>query len=337
MKNKLSTKWIVLIIVLAALALALILTHFITDWLWFAELGYVAVFLKKLLTELTYGLPAFVIITALCYLYLLSIKRAYYKKIGGYLRSEPEKKVNLSALGLSALFGLITGFRVANRLWFQILEYFNSTDFGITDPIFGRDVAFYIFKLEFWQKINGMLIYIVIGFAVVNLLYYLVLLHLRKPQFYEQISDEEYQAYQKAYAEYEVKKAQWQQQQRTMNGAPGGGMFGGIFGNMAGAAGAPTPPPKPAGNTVFSKEAMSKLLSVAELQFKVLGVIFFLMVALHFFLQQFTLLYSDSSSVVYGAGFTDINVTLWQYRLLMVLAVAAAVFTSRNRHCRYQS
>ena len=328
MKKKLSTKWTVLIVVLAVLALAVALTHFITDWLWFGELGYVSVFLKKLVTELVYGLPAFAVITALCYLYLMSMKRAYYKKIGGYLRSEPESKVNRAALGISALFGLITGFRVANRLWFQILQFFNSTDFSIADPVFGKDVSFYIFRLEFWQKINGMLIYIVLGFAVVNVLFYLVLLRLRKPQFYEQVSDEEYQAYQEAYAEYEVKKARWQQEQRNTANSMGpgpGGLFGSLFGNMANQAGAPTPPPKPGGQTLFSKEALDKLLSVAGFQFKVLGVIFFLMVSLHFYLKQFTLLYSDSSSVVYGAGFTDINVTLWQYRLLMVLALAAAV------------
>lgn len=331
MKKKLSTKWTVLIIILVVLALAVALTRFITDWLWFAELGYVSVFLKKLTTELLYGLPAFLIITALCYLYLMGMKRNYYKKIGGYLRSEPEKKVNLSALGLSALFGLITGFRVANRLWFQILQFFNSTDFNIADPVFAKDVSFYIFRLEFWQKINGMLIYIVLGFAVVNVLFYLVLLRLRKPQFYEQVSDEEYQAYQEAYAEYEAKRAQWQQEQRNVNNAMGPGA-GGIFGSLFGGGGnpfagkdAPQPPPKPAGQTLFSREALDKLLSVAGFQFKVLGVIFFLMVSLHFYLRQFTLLYSDSSSIVYGAGFTDINVTLWQYRLLMVLAIAAAV------------
>ena len=330
MKKKLPTKWVIAAIVLVVLAVVAALTRFITDWLWFAELGYVSVFLKKIVTELVYGLPAFLIITALCYLYLLSMKRAYYKKIGGYLRTEPEKKVNQAALGLSALFGLITGFRVANRLWFQILQFFNSTDFNIADPVFAKDVSFYIFRLEFWQKINGMLIYIVLGFAVVNVLFYLSLLKLRKPQFYEQVSDEEYQAYQEAYAEYEAKRARWQQEQRNMGGqglgGPGlGGFVGSLFGNLGG-EGAPTPPEKPAGQTLFSKEALEKLLSVAGFQFKVLGVIFFLMVSLHFFLKQFTLLYSDSSSIVYGAGFTDINVTLWQYRLLMVLAIAAAVF-----------
>ena len=320
-----------LLIAVAVLAVTALLTRFLTDWLWFAELGYVSVFLKQLLTMLEYGVPSFIVITLVCYLYLLGIKKAYYKKIGGYSRTEPEKRVNLAALGLSGLFGLVTGFRVASRLWFEILEFVNSTNFNIIDPIFSKDVSFYIFQLSFWQQINGTLVYVLLGFVLVNVIYYVILLNLRKPQFYEQISDEEYQAYQQAYAEYEIKRAKWKQQQgpgadKGLFGDILGGLTGGM-GNMGGGmAGAPTPPPKPGGGaTLFSKESLSKLRSIAGLQFKILGVLLFLMVGLHFFLQQFTLLYSNGSSIVYGAGFTDINVTLWGYRLLMVLSLAGAV------------
>ena len=45
------------------------------------------------------------------------------------------------------------------------------------------------------------------------------------------------------------------------------------------------------------------------------------MLALHFFLKQFSLLYTDSIGVVYGAGFADINVTLWVYRLLTAVSL----------------
>ncbi len=48
------------------------------------------------------------------------------------------------------------------------------------------------------------------------------------------------------------------------------------------------------------------------------------MVGINFFLKQFDLLYGHTGAV-YGAGFTDVNITLWMYRILMVLSVAAAV------------
>jgi len=48
------------------------------------------------------------------------------------------------------------------------------------------------------------------------------------------------------------------------------------------------------------------------------------MVGSNFFLRQYELLYSHTG-VLYGAGFTDINVTLWVYRAMMVLSVCAAI------------
>ncbi|NLT47030.1 MAG: UPF0182 family protein, partial [Clostridiales bacterium] len=55
-----------------------------------------------------------------------------------------------------------------------------------------------------------------------------------------------------------------------------------------------------------------------------LSVIFFLMVGVNFWLKQYQLLYSGTG-VLYGAGFTDINVTLWVYRALIALSLVAAV------------
>ena len=55
-----------------------------------------------------------------------------------------------------------------------------------------------------------------------------------------------------------------------------------------------------------------------------MGVVFFIMIALNFFLKQFDLLHAHTGAV-YGAGFTDVNVTLWVYRALVVLALFGAV------------
>ena len=49
------------------------------------------------------------------------------------------------------------------------------------------------------------------------------------------------------------------------------------------------------------------------------------MLGLNFFLQQFDLLHTHTGAV-YGAGFTDVNVTLWKLRILCVLSVLAAIF-----------
>ena len=237
------------------------------------------------------------------------MKKGYYKKIGGYESLEPEKKVNRAALILSAIFGLIAAIPVANKLWFQMLQFANSTDFNIADPIFGYDVSFYIFKLEFISEINNILIPIIIGFAVLNIIFYLLLFRYRKPYFLDEVEPPR------------------QERQQEQNNNPFGQFFGGgqggqspfggqgMFGSMMGNG----------GGSRLNKDTLSRLVGIAGRQFRVLGVLLFLMIALHYFLKQFTLLYTTSSGVVYGAGFTDINITLWVYRILIVLSLVAAV------------
>ena len=265
--------------IILALILFFALVEFFTNLLWFKELGYINVFFKELVTQLEFGIPTFLVVSLLCYFYLMAIKKNYYNRLGACSRVSPERTINWIARGLSLAFGLVAAILVAGQMWFQLLQFTNSTDFSIIDPIFHKDVSFYIFKLEFWQRLNRALIGLVIGFAIVNFLYYLVLLSKRRPYFFDQ-----------------------------QPGDTTGGPFGSV-----------NPGPRVNRNTVDS------LLKVAGTQLVVLGVLFFLLLALHFYLKQFSLLYSSSSGVVYGAGFTDIHVTVWVYRLQIALSLAGAI------------
>jgi uncharacterized membrane protein (UPF0182 family) len=53
------------------------------------------------------------------------------------------KIIFFASLVLSFIFSLL----FTEVFWYRILEYFNATDFGIKDPLFGYDAGFYIFKL----------------------------------------------------------------------------------------------------------------------------------------------------------------------------------------------
>ena len=69
----------VLIVIAVLVFLFLCLIGFITDFLWFKELDYVSVFLTKLLTQLKIGIPTFIVVTFLAYVYLKFLKRGYFK------------------------------------------------------------------------------------------------------------------------------------------------------------------------------------------------------------------------------------------------------------------
>ncbi|QIB70644.1 UPF0182 family protein [Aminipila butyrica] len=303
---------------------------FITDFLWFRELDYVSVFFTKLFTQLKIGIPAFVVITALAYLYLKMLKRGYFKKVQSS-DVVSEKTLNLTALGLSAAFGALLSVTVASSLWFQILQYLNSTDFGVKDPLFNNDVSFYVFKLQFVSGLNSMGLGLIIAFALLTFVYYLVLMSLRRPQFFEPIEPEPEAPYEE---NDNVRHGDFGRNNNSFGG-PWGDLLGRFMG-MSGMSGPGRPAARKKSKQVDSSNLM-QLLSIASKQIVILGVLFFLMLSVNFLLRQYTLLFTNTVGVVYGAGYTAVTVTLWVYRILMVLSVVAAfVFASGMLRKKYR-
>lgn len=301
-KKKFGIKGLIVVILLIILLFAALI-GFITDFLWFGELEYVSVFLTKLFTQLKIGIPTFVIITFLAYVYLKFLKRGYFKKI----KSNEETNhfhLNLITWGLAAAYGIITTYFTVTKLWFQFLQFTNSTDFNIKDPLFEIDNSFYIFKLAFIQEVNQIIILLLIAFAILTLIYYVILLSMRTPQVFEEVHTDD-------------------TADDSTNYSSGQGAFGDMFGRFAKNFGMDQRRPKP--KKQFDDKNFKMLISIAEKQLIIVGVLFFIMVGVHFFLRQYNLLFGSSGSTVYGAGFTDVNVTLWVYRIIMGLSVLAAV------------
>ena len=126
------------------IALFLLLINFITDWLWFREMGYVSVFLKQLVTELEVGIPVFIILTLLVNFYLRKLKKGYFAKINSHEVTDM-KKLNRYTSIISVVFGLVAAFYAVTTLWFEILQFAHSTDFDVKDPLFIMYISFYIF------------------------------------------------------------------------------------------------------------------------------------------------------------------------------------------------
>lgn len=316
---------ILIIVVIASLFLALV--GFISDFMWFKEMGYVAVFFTQLLTMLKVGIPTFIVVTGLVALYLHRLRKSYFSKIASSEATDMKKLKRTTNL-LAVVFGLISSFMAVTNLWFEILKFANSTDFDISDPLFNLDISFYIFKLEFLTQLNEILIGLIVGFIVLTVVYYIILMTVRTPDmFKEEPTQETYQA-------------EDQEERYTGNSNPfGSNPFGGN-GNPFGGdnSGAKDPfskifeslsgkkfqqrPVKP--KKQFDDGNFKQLMNIASGKITILGVIFFIMLGVNFFLRQFDLLHAHTGAV-YGAGFTDVNVTLWMYRILCVLSVLSAI------------
>ena len=269
-----------LILILVVVVLGFLLAvNFLTDWLWFKEVGYVDVFFKRLFTRLKFGVPLAAVLSVLMWLYLAALKKNYFKKIESKEETDLKKLNRFTAL-ISIAFGIVIAIYFVSNLWFQLLQFVNSTDFGIKDPLFNMDVSFYIFKFEFLNELTQLLLGVIVLFVIATVLYYSVLLVMHSPDMFDK--DEAIPL--------------------DENG-------------------------RPIREKGVSKQNLSELAKMASGQLILLAVVFFLMLGVHFFLRQFDLLHAHTG-VVYGAGFTDVNITLWAYRILIGLSVIGAIFTA---------
>ncbi len=304
---------LIVAIVVVVLSLFLSLVNFIGDFLWFKEMGYLDVFFKQLVTQLKVGIPTFVVISALLYVYLTRLRKGYFKKIASGEETNM-KRLKRITLILALVFGLIVTFITVSRLWFEILKFANASYFDITDPLFHIDISFYIFKLDFLTQLNELLIGVIVGFVILTVIYYVILMTVHTPDLFEEKPNTGETSYQESSEEARYTGSS---NPFGQNGNPFG-QAGDFFEKM----GFKRPEPKP--KKQLDDDNFRQLMSIASGKLTALGCIFFLMLAVDFFLKQFDLLHVHTG-VVYGAGFTDVTVTLWMYRILCFLAAAAAV------------
>jgi len=321
-KRKRPRKGLAVIIMLIAIVLCAIImmVGFITDWMWFDDLGYTSVFWKKLLTELEIAIPVFVVITLLTRFYLRTLKNGYFRRIESH-EIPNAKKINRISWLLSVVFGFAVALYSSAGTWLTFLKSRYSTDFDLKDPLFNLDIGFYIFQLDWLDIINEIILGTVIGLVVVTLIYYSYLLSVRTPDIFnkDDIPDEP-EDFEEPQDEDEEPKVIY----RTP-------IDYSVVGRMFRAS-------RKAVNTAFDKDHKKKrghsvdinnnnlenLMDIASGKLIILGVIFYLMLGADFFLRQFDLLHVHTGAV-YGAGFVDVNITLWIYRIMIVMSVIGAI------------
>lgn len=316
-KKKIRLSWIVLGIVLIA-AIFISLMGFIADFMWFKEMGYLSVFFKKLVTQLTVGAPTFLVVTGFVYWYLAKLKKGYFAKIASSEETN-NKKLKRTTLILSAVFGLFATVMTIMQLWFEILKFSNSTAFDIADPLFNLDISFYIFKLDFLTQLNEILIGVIIGFVILTVVYYIILMTVRTPDVFKEEVPPTAEAAPEDEERYAGSDNPFGKGNKKVNQAND---FIGKFSEAFTGKKYEAKPVKP--KKQFDDSNFKQLLNIASGKIALLGFVLFIMLGVNFFLQQFDLLHTHTGAV-YGAGFTDVTITLWKLRILCVLAVLSAI------------
>ena len=162
------------------------------DALWFNQLSYLSVFATILFSKLGLWVVFFILFLLFAGLNLvlafrkvdiqgLKIPRMPQQQQPGMpveLSQTAPMEISRKAsawMGALAvlLLGLILAGAASNRweLWQKLLH---RTDFGLTDPLFQRDLSFYVFVLPFYNFLKGWSLWaVVLTTAIVSLLYLL--------------------------------------------------------------------------------------------------------------------------------------------------------------------
>lgn len=154
---------VVLIVALTVLVLVLAgnwLATFYTDLLWYREVGQASVFWKRVWAQILLFLLSSTAFFAVLYLNLWLAGRLtprYERPLAtlspleesvARFREKAGKWLDRGVLLFSIAVALLAGWNTAAQ-WERLLVFLNAAPAGRTDPIFGKDLSFYLFRLPF--------------------------------------------------------------------------------------------------------------------------------------------------------------------------------------------
>jgi uncharacterized membrane protein (UPF0182 family) len=144
---------VVMVVLFMVVPLGRQVVELYTDWLWFDEVGFAGVFATIVWTKLLLGMGAGVVVFLALYLNLLATRRGHgslvelagdenLPQLPDWSLVEPLYRRFLLPACLVIAF-MLSGQGTAR--WETVLRFRSAGAFGVADPLFGRDVGFYVF------------------------------------------------------------------------------------------------------------------------------------------------------------------------------------------------
>ncbi len=147
---------------------------FFTDYIWYDSLALTSVFRTRIFASFGLLIASGLIFWLFLALNVFLARRIDPNGLVGTPLAEIADafgvRISAVVLVIGAIFAFFMGLGMAGQ-WEQLLVYLNQSDFGFSDPVFQRDISFFIFTLPVWQILRGWLMTTVtmtlIGTAVV--------------------------------------------------------------------------------------------------------------------------------------------------------------------------
>ena len=149
-----------LAVIIGIIAVIGVISSWIVKWLWMRNLDYEGIFWTLLSTQWILAVIAFLV--AFLYLWInfrILISRAGFGQAALHLTGDIQvssRGIRLLAFIAAAVIGLIFGLIFYSQ-WDTYIRFHYGGSFGLSDPIFGLDAGFYVFRLPFYELLQNSL------------------------------------------------------------------------------------------------------------------------------------------------------------------------------------
>ncbi len=141
-------------------------TNIIIDISWFKEVGYLKIYFIKLMSISLLFISLFFIFSIVYFIY----SKLFLKRIIFHIKIK-NRTINMRFINLIViLLIVILSLQFSIDLWDDFLLFLNNESFNMVDPIFNKDISFYIFILPFIKIILSklsLIIYFLCGISIV--------------------------------------------------------------------------------------------------------------------------------------------------------------------------
>ncbi len=143
---------------------------------WFKEVGYLSVYFTKLTSILKVMVPVFIVSYIAIWTYYKTLKNSIvrWKKVVEVNNNKEKLERTVSTL-INIIISFIISFAFASKYWYAILQFVNATSFNTVDPLFKKDISFFIFKLPLIESLYQTFITILAALVIITVITYFVL------------------------------------------------------------------------------------------------------------------------------------------------------------------
>lgn len=169
-------KYGIFFLIIILLGLFMFLDKIVEFWInikWFKEVGYLSVYFTQIIAIFKFMLPIFIISFFGIWIYYRSLRKSFIKKNNNVEINNKQKKLEKAIFFiLNFITSFVIAYFTASAYWYRILQFSNSVDFNVKDPIFNKDVSFYMFKLPLIQSVYGAVMGILILLVIITFISY---------------------------------------------------------------------------------------------------------------------------------------------------------------------